>query len=146
MRVWLWLTYKCTENNCCLWFFPSSFKLKRSFLPPLIKQVTWSNLTNLKTTCYLRPNYFLWTKLLENFRKKSHICRCNFNGALNIKAKAVPTWAEVCLRNLALILFGPLALQGLNWIIKMTITSLLTCIVTEFSAYFVKLKYIRIVS
>ena len=37
IRVWLWLIYKITENCQIYRLFPSSFKLKRGILPPLVK-------------------------------------------------------------------------------------------------------------
>ena len=42
-------------------FSPSSLKLKRGILPPLIEKYP-----NLKTTRHINPNFFLWTRLLEN--------------------------------------------------------------------------------
>ena len=61
MRVWLWFVYKFTENIVACNFSPSSFKLKRGILPLLTKYYP-----NLKTSCHIKPKFFLWTKLLEN--------------------------------------------------------------------------------
>ena len=59
IRVWLWLVYKFTENNCHL----------------------QKPLENLKTIYHIHLKFSLWTKLAILLAK--YICRCDFN-SLNI--------------------------------------------------------------
>ena len=61
MRVWLWLVYKFTENCCLLRLLSKFIKTQKSY------PISWQNKSpNLKTTCHMKLNFFLWTKLLEN--------------------------------------------------------------------------------
>ena len=57
IRVWSWLVYKFTENNCQLRLFSEFIRTQRgiSYLP-------WkSKYPNLKTTCHIKPKFFFWT-------------------------------------------------------------------------------------
>ena len=52
-------------------------------VPDKISYLSWQNTyPNLKNTCHIKLNFFLWTKILENFQispwKISHICRWTF--------------------------------------------------------------------
>ena len=61
MRVWLWLVYKFTKNYCRLQLFSELIQTHWQIY------LSWQNsYPNLKTTCHIKLNFFLWTKLLES--------------------------------------------------------------------------------
>ena len=53
--------YEIAEKNCHLWHFAEFIQTQKRYLPSLAKQIF-----NLKTTHYIKPKFFLSTKLLEN--------------------------------------------------------------------------------
>ena len=60
MRVWLWLVYIFTENNCHL-------QLQVHSNSEEVSNLSWQNkYANLKTTCHIKLKFFLWAKLLKN--------------------------------------------------------------------------------
>ena len=59
IRVWLWLVYKFTENNCCSQLFFEFIQTQ--------KRCPWQKkYPNLKITCHIKPKFFLWAKLPKN--------------------------------------------------------------------------------
>ena len=62
IRVWLWLVYKFTKNNCRLRLFFKFIQTQKK-----VSYIPWQNkYLNLKNTCHIEPKIFLWTKLLKN--------------------------------------------------------------------------------
>ena len=60
-RVWLWLAYKFTKNYCPSRFFSKFIQTQKG-----LSYLSWQNTyPNLKTTCHIKLNFFLWTWLLE---------------------------------------------------------------------------------
>ena len=76
MKVWLWLFTNLPRIICRLLLFSEFIQTQKTYPTSLDNKYP-----NLKTTCYIKLKYFLWTKLLENLLLAviSHICHCDFN-------------------------------------------------------------------
>ena len=63
IRILLWLVYRVTVNN---YRSVATFRQIHSNSKE-ISYLLWQNKHfNLKTTCYIKPQFFLWSKLFEN--------------------------------------------------------------------------------
>ena len=63
IRIWIWLAYRFTENNCRLWIFSKFIQAQKRYPTSLdkIRILTWKLLIN-----HIKLKCSLWTKLPKN--------------------------------------------------------------------------------